>query len=115
MGTDSPICQIPWGDTEYICARRWRMRFTRGVIYKECQWGQLAELQIDKVALRRWISAEENSPEPFEGEWRASNTRLLKQIDGRWELDRTEKADTSKKPLLGYGEWAAIDMGFGKK
>ena len=26
-------------------------------------------------------------------------------------MDRTEKADTEKKPLLGYEEWAVIDMG----
>ena len=55
MGSDSPICQIPRRDTEYICACRWHMRFARGVRYKECQSGQLAEFQMDKVALQRWI------------------------------------------------------------
>ena len=70
---------------------------------------------MDKVALRRWILVEENSQKTCDGARRANNTRLLKKIDGSWELNRSEKADTSKKPLLGYGEWAAIDMGFGKK
>ena len=39
----------------------------------------------------------------------------MKQIDGRWEVDRVEKADMEKKPLLGYEEWAAIDMGLWKE
>ena len=40
MGADSPIRQIPWGSTAYpIYARRWHMRFARGVRYKELQWG----------------------------------------------------------------------------
>ena len=34
---ESPICQIPWGNTEHPCARRRRMRFTRWVRYKERQ------------------------------------------------------------------------------
>ena len=96
MGTYSSICQVPWGDTEYICACRWRMRFTRGVRYKECQWGQLAELQIDAVALRRWILMEENDQEACTGERRSSNARLLNKIEERWEVGRTDKADKSR-------------------
>ena len=99
------------GDTEYICACRWHMRFTRWVRYMECQWGQLAEFQMDTVALQRWILMGGNSQKACEGTRRVNNTRLLKQIDDRWEVDRAEKADTQKKPLSGYEEWAAIDMG----
>ena len=44
MGTDSPICQVPWGDTEYICACRWQTRFARGVRYKECQCGAIGRI-----------------------------------------------------------------------
>ena len=116
MGKDSPICQIPWGDTEYpICACRWHMRFARGVRYKECQRGQLAELQMDTVALQRWILIEENSQRGCEGTRRVNNDRLLKQIDDRWEIYRAEKAGAEKKSLLEYEEWAAIDMGMWKE
>ena len=66
---------------------------------------------MDNGALQRSILMEENSQKACEGERRVNNTRLLKQIDDRWESDRTEKADTGKKPLLGYEEWASIDMG----
>ena len=85
------------GDTEYICARRWHMRFARGVGYKESQRGQSAELQMETVALQRWILMGENSQKTCEGERRVDNTRLLKQIDDRWEVDRTEKDDTKKE------------------
>ena len=112
MGTDSPIRQIPWGDTEYICACRWRMRFNRGVSYKEFQWGELAELQMDKVALQRWILAEENSQDACEGERKAHNAKISEQIDSRRELDRGENADTGKQPLLNYEECGgAIERG----
>ena len=103
-GKDSPICQLPWADTEHPFARRWRMRYTRGVRYKECQRGQLAELQMDEIALQRDILVEENRQEATEGGRRALNIRLLAEIDSGWELERTKDADTCKSPLLNYQE-----------
>ena len=91
------------------------MRFTRGAKYKERQWGQLAELQIGAVDLRRWILMEENGQEAFEGARGTNNARLLNQIEERWEVDRTENAETRKKPLLDYEEWAAIDRAVGRE
>ena len=99
MGTDSSICQIPPHGPEEICARRWHMRFTRGVIYKECQWAQLPELQIYAVDLRRWILMVENDQDACEGGSR-TNKRLLNKIDERWGADRTENADKKKKHLM---------------
>ena len=63
MGADSFIFQIPWEGADEICACRWHMRFTRGAVYEEGQLEQLAELQIDTVALQRWILKEENNQE----------------------------------------------------
>ena len=97
-GVESPICQIPWGNVEHTCACRWRMRFSRWVRYKECQWGELAELQMDKVALQRWIWIDGNSQEACEGERKAHIVKLLGHIDSRWGFGRTEDADTNKKP-----------------
>ena len=70
---------------------------------------------MDTVAWRRWILIEENSQRSCEGTRRVNNGRLLKQIDDRWDVDRAEKTDTEKKPLLDYEEWVAIDMGMGKE
>ena len=115
MGTDSFICQIPSGGVETVCACRWHKRFTRGVVYKEGQWGQLTELQIDTVALQRWILKEENNQEACKGERRSNNSRLLQRVEGRWEVDRTDKANAKKKPILEYEEWAAIDRAVGSE
>ena len=115
MGTDSSICQIPRSGPEEICARRWHMRATRGVIYKECQLAQLPELQIDAVALRRWILMVGNDQEACEGARRTNNTRLLNKIEERWGVDRTENADEKKQPLLEYEKWEAIDRTIGRE
>ena len=57
---------------------------------------------MDMVDLQRWILVDGNSQEAFEGERKARYIKLLEKIDSRWELGRTEDADTSKKPLSGY-------------
>ena len=57
--------------------------------------GQQEELQMDTVALQRWILIE-NSHKACEGTRRDNNKRLLKQIDGRWEVDRAEEADMER-------------------
>ena len=113
MGADSFISQMPWRGVDTVCACRRHMGFTRGVVYKEGQWGQLAELQIDAVALQRWILKEENDPEACKGDRRSNKSRLLQRIEGRWEVDRTHKANAGKKPLLEYEEWASIDRAIG--
>ena len=87
------------------------MRFTRGAVCKEGQWEQMAELQIDTAALQRWILREENNHETCQGDIRSNNSRLLERIDEQWEVDRTDNANTEKKHLLEYEEWAATDMG----
>ena len=60
---------------------------------------------MDKIALRRWILVDGNSQEATEGGRGDNNTRLLAEIDSRWELGRAENADVSKGPLLNYQEW----------
>ena len=65
---------------------------------------------MDKIAVERWILVDGNSHEATGGERKARNTRLLAEIDSRWELGRTENADTSKRPLLNYQEWGAVEM-----
>ena len=59
------------------------MMYTRWVRYKECQWEQRAELQMDEIALRGDILVEENWREDTEGVRRALNIRLLAEIDIR--------------------------------
>ena len=87
------------------------MRYTRWVGYKECQWGQLDELQMDEIAFQRYILVEENRQEATEGGRRALNIRLLEEIaDGKWR-ERTQDADTCKRPLLNYQEWGTIEQG----
>ena len=85
------------------------MRYTRCVRYKERQWGQLAELQVDGIALQRDILVEQNKREPTDNEQRDSNVRLLAEIDERWGMSRTENADIAKKPPLSYNKWRAIE------
>ena len=82
---DTYIRQLPWGGREKICARRWHMRYTRGVVYKEGPYGQLAELQIDTVALQRGLLVGENAKAECMEEKRARNERLVRKIDSRWE------------------------------
>ena len=90
------------------------MRFRRGVAYKEGQWEQLADLQIDTATLRRWIQKEEHNKEACKGEGN-NNSRLLKQIEGRWEVGTTDKADAEKKHLLEFEERASIDRVIGEE
>ena len=106
---DTSLRQLPWGGSEKICARRWHMRYARGVVYKEGPYEQLAELQIDTVALKRGLLMGENAKADCEEEKIAHNERLMRRIDSRWELKRTEESDTMKKPLITYPEWIAID------
>ena len=101
------IAHIPntAGDTDSLCERRWRARFTRLVRYTGRQWVQLAELQMDKVALQGWIRVDGNSQDSTEGGRGANNATLLDEVDSRWELGITGTADVSKGPLLKYHEW----------
>ena len=77
--------------------------------YKAGKYGQLAELQIDTVALQRGLLSDENAMADCKEEASAHNGRLIREIDSRWESKRTEESDTLKKPLITYPEWISID------
>ena len=85
------------------------MRYTRGVVYKDGSWGQLAELQIDTVAMKRGMFMEENAKADCKEGKRRHNEQLVQRTDKRLEVGRTEEADTLKKPSITYTEWIAID------
>ena len=70
------------------------MRYTRGVVYKGGPYEQLAELEIDTVALRRGLLIDENAKADCKEERRTHNGGLIRKIDSRWESKRTEEADT---------------------
>ena len=109
MSADTFICQIPWGGVEEICACRWHMGYTRGVVFKDGPFGKLPELQIDTVALQRGMLMGENAKADCTEEKRIQNERLIRRTDDRWEVKRTAEADISKRPLITYGEWIAIE------
>ena len=108
-GAESSICQIPWQNKPIICSRRWRMRYTRGVRFKERQWGHLAELQMDTISSQKDILIDQNRNERAERETKEFNLMLLAGINERWESSREEGDDTTKKPLVDYDEWRSID------
>ena len=109
MSPDTFIRQILWECLEDICACRWRRRYTMGVVFKDGPWGKLDELQIDTVALKRGMLMEENAKAECTEEKRSHNGRLIRRADARWEVCRTEEADTRKRPLITYGEWVEIE------
>ena len=37
------------------------------------------------------------------------NTRLIQQIDDRWEIDRADQEDTQNQPLIDLRGWVEID------
>ena len=96
MSADTFICRIPWLGKERICACRWHMRYTRGVVLKDGQFGKMAELQIDTMALQRGMSVEENAGINCEKGTKEHNIELIRRMDERWELSRTGEADTQK-------------------
>ena len=66
---DTYLRQLPWEGGEEICACRRHMRYTkRGAVYKEGPYEQLAELQIDTVALQRGLLMGENAKADCEEE-----------------------------------------------
>ena len=66
--TGSFICrQTP----DQRCARRYRMRYTRGVEVNGDMWDRPAELQIDKVAVRKDIPTNQLGDEEISGDLRA--------------------------------------------
>ena len=85
------------------------MRYTRGVVLKDGQFEQMAELQIDTIALQRGMLVEENAGINCKKEKIGHNTRMIQRTDGRWGTSRTSEADAAKNPLINYKEWIAID------
>ena len=53
MSSDTFICKLPRKGQDAICACRWHVRYTRGVELKEWKRDQMAELQLDTMALQR--------------------------------------------------------------
>ena len=68
-------------------------------------------MQLNEIALKRDILVEEHSQEDTEGGRRALNIRLLAEIASRWEMERTQDADTCTRKLLNYQEWGTIEQG----
>ena len=69
----------------------------------------MAELQIDSVALQRDILVRQNENESTGVGKKARNGRLLEDSYDRWESSREADAEQTKKPLIGYEEWRAIE------
>ena len=78
-------------------------------MFKDGPWEKLDELQIDTVSLQRRMLMGGNSKSEWAEEKRSHNERLIRRTDARWEVFRTEEADTMKRPLIAYGEWIAIE------
>ena len=104
-----PYAKPPWGNTQVARARRRHMRYTRWVRYKECQWAQLSELQMDTISTQRDILIEQNRIEGEDSAAKEFNRRLLEEIDERLGTSREAGADVNKKPLVDYDEWRVID------
>ena len=99
MSEDTFICMVQWQGLGRICACRWHMRNTRGARLKDGQFGQMAELQIDTMALQRGMLAEEGAGINCEKERVEKNTQLIRRMDERWEILRTSEADTRAKNI----------------
>ena len=96
MSPDTFICKVPWQGLERIFACRRHMRYTRGFALKDGQFGNMAELQIDTMALRRGMLLEENAGINCEKGAKEHNIQLIRRMDERWELSRTCEADPRK-------------------
>ena len=79
------------------------------------QWGNMAELQIDKVAIREDILIGQNVSGGTEQDLGEFYRQLLNEIEGRWEPSREEDADISKRPLIRYAEWRVIEAGYNEE
>ena len=66
---------------------------------------------MDTISFQKDIRIEQNRHEATEQETTAYNLRLLAEINGRLESSREEGYDATKKPLVDYDEWRAIDGG----
>ena len=86
MSADTFICQIPWEGLEEICACRWHMRYTRGVVFKDGSCEKLSELQIDTVAMQRGMLMDESAKAECTEEKRSHNERLIRREDEIWEV-----------------------------
>ena len=73
---------------------------------------RLAELQIDKVAVRKDIPTNQLGGDEIAGDMGAQLRRELGGILDRWGSGRTEEADQKKRPLLGSDEWRVIVAGY---
>ena len=75
----------------------------------------MGELQIDKVALQKDILIRQNESDGKEKDLEEFNRKLPNEIESRWESSREEDAGISKRPLIMYGEWRAIESGYSEE
>ena len=69
-------------------------------------WDRLAELQVGKVEPQKDIPKNQLGEEAISGVLRAQLRRELCSILERWESDRSEASDKTKRPLLNsYDRW----------
>ena len=69
------------------------MRYAKGIRLKTTQWGEMADLPIDSVAIHRDILVRQNESASAEIEAKEYNRMLLADLDDRWESSREEDAD----------------------
>ena len=97
------------------CSCLYRMRYSGRIKLKMSQWGNMDELQIDKVALQRDILIRQNESERTEKDLEEFDRKFLSAIEERCEPGSEEDSDISTIPLIRYGEWRAIEAGYNEE
>ena len=97
---------------EQRCACRYHMRYTRGVELKGDAYDRLAEFQIDNVAVQRDIPIKQLEDETTVGVERGQLQEELGGIEERWESDRSDEEEWTKRPFMPSEEWRVIENGY---
>ena len=87
------------------------MKYTRGVIGKGEAWGELSELEIDKVAVQKEILKKQLEEGDIPDGLRIDIRDELGNFSKRWESSRKEEEDQMKRPLLTSQMWSDIETG----
>ena len=75
-------------------------------------YDRLAELQIDKVEVRKDIPTKQLEADATVGAEREQFQEELGGVEERWESDRSQEEDWAKRPLLTSEEWRAVENGY---
>ena len=93
------------------CSCRYDVKYTRGVIEKGEERGELSDLQIDKVAAQKDIAKKKLGEDDIPDGLRIEIRDELGNINRRWESSREEDEKQRGMHLLTSQEWVDMETG----